>query len=170
MYHWFARSLAWIALVSAAGSTCAMNEDSPLKLVIDVQVDDSAHLRIAANVKNASDRGITRNIASRLPPLNISVLDEAGRDLYWAINDRQYKRGKGLTREEGNSSVALNIAAGQQVSYLLDRIGVPVDGAGDSPLPPGTYKIQLRLATAENIGGVLQPKLITSNLVSVTVR
>lgn len=170
MYHWFARSMAWIMLVSTAGSACAMNEDLKLKLVIDVQVDANAHLRIAANVQNVSDRGILRDIASRLPPLNISVLDEAGRDLYWATNDRQYKRGKGLTREEGNSSVPLNIAAGQQVSYLLDRIGVPVDGAVDSPLPPGTYKIQLRLATAEHIGGVMQPKLITSNVVIVTVR
>ena len=138
MYQWFARSMAWITLVSAAGSVCAMNEDLPLKLVIDVQVDATAHLRIAANVQNISGRGISLVIAARLPPLNVSVLDEAGRDLYWATHDSQYKRGKGLTREEGNRSVPLNIAAGQQVSYLLDRVGVPVEGAVDGPLPPGT--------------------------------
>ena len=170
MYHWFARSMVWITLVTAAGSICAMTEDLPLKLVIDVQVDATAHLRIAANVLNVSGRGISRDIAARLPPLNISVLDESGRDLYWVTHDSQYKRGKGLTREEGNSSVPLNIAAGQQVSYLLDRVGIPIDGAIDGPLPPGTYKIQLRLATAEHVGGVMHPTLITSNVVSVTVR
>lgn len=170
MYHWFARSITWITLLLAAGSTGAMNEDLPLRLVIDVRVDATAHLRIAANVQNTSNRGISRDITSSLPPLNISVLDEAGHDLYWPSQDRQSKRGKGLTREEGNSSIALNIGVGQQVSYLIDRVGVPVDGAVDRPLPSGTYKVQLRLATAERIGGVLQPTLLTSNVVSVTVR
>lgn len=170
MYQWFARSITWITLLWVAGSACAMNEDLPLKLVIDVQVDATAHLRIAANIQNTSNRSVLRDIASRLPPLNISVLDEAGQDLYWPSQDRQSKRGKGLTRDEGNSSIPLNIAAGQQVGYLIDRVGVPVEGAVDGPLPSGTYKVQLRLATAERIGGLLQPALLTSNVVSVTVR
>ncbi len=170
MCHWFARSIAWITLVLTAGSTFAMNEDLPLKLVIDVQVDATAHLRIAANVQNTSSRSISRDIAAKVPPLNISVLDEAGHDLYWAALDSQYKHGKGLTRTEGNRSIPLSIPAGQQVTYLIDQVGVPGVGAVDGPLPPGNYKIQLRLATAERIGDVLQPTLITSNVVSVTVR
>lgn len=147
-----------------------MGEDASLKLVIDVRVDATSRLTIAARLLNTSEHDVFREITSKSQPLLVSVLDKDGRDIYWAASEKLQKDGKGVTRPEGGGTLPLNLKAGQSVSYVIEHVGLPQGDSADGPLPIGPYKVQVRLATAERNDGKIRTILITSNVASAEIR
>jgi hypothetical protein len=145
------------------------SEAGDIRLVLSADASSSRDIRVKVEVQNPTDHLLQVSTTDRNPPVELSIWDDFGNDLYqYAYSDRS-KDGKSADPSRRRKNVAVDLQGKQKKDYSWTVSKVFVNGKLVS-IPPGHYKLRARLAAITNSDGRTQTKLYQSNEVDVVVR
>jgi hypothetical protein len=146
-------------------------EAPKLQLFLSVAVNADQSLSLEFVVKNQTDMPFSEDISDQSLPVRVSIWNERGEDLYRFAYANEKKDGKsGRPGTGGQHVVPLNLRPGEIKEYE-QPIAMVLNAEGHlSPLPPGKYRIQARLATVELLNGRYETTLYQSNNVEIVLQ
>jgi hypothetical protein len=143
-------------------------QSGEIKLLLAADVTPSREIRVNARIKNPTDHLIQLNITDRNPPVDLTIWDEHGNDLYQYAYANRSKDGKSADAARRHKNITLDLEGSQTKDYSWTVSKVFVNGRLVS-IPPGHYKLQARLATVTYSNGRSNANLHQSNEVDLIV-
>jgi hypothetical protein len=167
------KALGLLSLVVILGIYRLLNGQPPseLKLSLSAMLNADRSLDLRVVVRNEREGPISVNIPET-NPIRITIMNENGQDVYgFAYADRdRIKDGKSGRPGTGQRNVTLALQGNQTKEYTFKVRNVQETGAGPTPLKPGKYSIQVRLATVKYVAGEYKTDLYLSNVVDILIK
>ena len=162
--------LALGMLLITERSAMAFQDESQnqVRLVLATTVTNSRNVRVTVKIQNQTDQAIQVNIPDRNPPVDLSIWDDSGRDLYQYVSANLRKDGKSIDPNRRHKNITLDLGPREAKEYSWTVSKVSIDNKLVS-IPAGQYKFQARLATVTVNAGAYRTRLHQSNEVEVVI-